>query len=56
MEIWNYKGEKSLVIDNNIACQNYPRKSTENLRIKYQMAKQNTTLKSKKGFIHIFSN
>ena len=39
MEIWNYKGEKSLVVDNNIACQKYPRKSTENLRIKYQMAK-----------------
>ena len=29
MEIWNYKGEKSLVVDN-IACQKYPRKSTEN--------------------------
>lgn len=56
MEIWNYKGEKSLVVDDNIARQNYPRKSTENLRIKYQMAKQNTTLKSKKGFGHVFSN
>ena len=51
MEICNYK-EKSLFVDDNIAYLKYPRKSTENFRIKKfsLMAKQKTALKNKKAF------